>query len=75
MLENFDVKTGPKSDDLLQRNIKSYLDVFSSRQLLYLNRAIQILENYTGIEKLDFRYAGIHIFGVQFVALWVQRVV
>ena len=51
-LEDFNVEAGPKSDDLLQHNIKSYLDLFSSRQLLYLNHAIQILENCTGIEKL-----------------------
>ena len=51
-LVDFHVKAGPKSDDLLRHNIKSYLDLFSSRQLLYLNHAIEILENYYGIEKL-----------------------
>ena len=51
-LEDFQVKPGPKSDDLLQHNIGSYLELFSSRQLLYLNHAIQLLANLTGIEKL-----------------------
>ena len=43
---------GPKSGDLLRHNIRSYLDVFSSRQLLYLHQAIQQLRDYAGIERL-----------------------
>ena len=52
-LEEFRVISGPKSDDLLRHNIRSYLDVFSSRQLLYLHYAIQQLHDYTGIDKLS----------------------
>lgn len=52
-LENFEVKDGPKSGDLLKRNIRSYLDLFSSRQLLYLDRAVQRLHDYVGITKLN----------------------
>ena len=51
-LEHFRVNDGPKSSDLLRHNIRSYLDVFSSRQLLYLHSAILQLHDYTGIEKL-----------------------
>ena len=43
---------GPKSGDLLRHNIRSYLDVFSSRQLLYLHTAIGLLREYAGIDKL-----------------------
>ena len=37
-LENFEIVSGPKSGDLIKRNINSYLDLFSSRQLMYLYR-------------------------------------
>ncbi len=43
-LENFLVADGPKSGDLLRRNISSYLDVFSSRQLAYLHRAVELTQ-------------------------------
>ncbi len=52
-LENFDVRNGPKSGDLIGRNIHSYLDVFSSRQLLYLYHSIQLLRRYQGAVKLN----------------------
>ena len=52
-LEDFEVKSGPKSADLLRRNVKSYLDVFSSRQLLYLHQAIRQLGDYDGVAKLN----------------------
>jgi putative DNA methylase len=52
-LEDFRVKDGPKSGDLLRRHINSYLDVFSSRQLLYLHQAIQQLRDYGGAAKLN----------------------
>ncbi len=51
-LSDFAVKDGPKSGDLLKRNIHSYLEVFSSRQLLYLHTVIRLLREYDGIEKL-----------------------
>jgi hypothetical protein len=51
-LEDFRVKDGPKSGDLLRRHINSYLDVFSSRQLLFLHQAIQQLRDYDGAAKL-----------------------
>jgi putative DNA methylase len=34
--EEFSVRAGPKSAELIRRSIRSYLDLFSSRQLLYL---------------------------------------
>ncbi|GAB4535658.1 MAG: DUF1156 domain-containing protein [Anaerolineae bacterium] len=52
-LEDFRVKDGPKSGDLLRRHIHSYLDVFSSRQLLFLHRAIHLLRDYGGVAKLN----------------------
>ena len=51
-LSDFVVKDGPKSGDLLRHNVRSYLDVFSSRQLLYLHCAIQQLRDYAGINQL-----------------------
>jgi putative DNA methylase len=52
-IEDFSVKDGPKSRDLLIRNVRSYLDVFSSRQLLYLYHSIQLLREYQGAIKLN----------------------
>lgn len=51
--EAFRVKDGPKSGDLLKRNINSYLDVFSSRQLLFLHHAIQQLRNCSSQVRLN----------------------
>jgi putative DNA methylase len=52
-VENFAVKDGPKSGDLLRHNVHSYLELFSSRQLLYLHEAIQQLRNYHGPVRLN----------------------
>lgn len=54
-LDNFKVKDGPKSGDLLKRNTLSYLDVFSSRQFLYLHQSIQQLHKheYSKAERLN----------------------
>jgi len=52
-LEDFTVQDGPKSGDLIRRNINSYLDVFSSRQLLYLHQAIRQLRDYDGVIRLN----------------------
>ncbi|HFC11379.1 MAG TPA: hypothetical protein ENJ56_00945 [Anaerolineae bacterium] len=41
---DFSILNGPKSADLLRRNITTYLDLFSSRQLLYLHHAMTLLE-------------------------------
>ena len=74
-VEDFRVNNGPKSGDLLRHNVQSYLDTFSSRQLLYLNCAIQQLRNYTGINKLILGDSGIHFPGIQFDAVRLQRLV
>lgn len=50
---DFTVKGGPKSKDLLKRNISNYLDVFTSRQLLYLHRSTQLLQEYNGAIKTN----------------------
>ena len=52
-VERFAVRNGPKSSDLLSKNVKSYLDVFSSRQLLYLHHSIQLLGGYQGVARLN----------------------
>ena len=51
--EDFAVSDGPKSGDLLRHKIASYLDVFSSRQLLYLHHAIDLLREYDGVARLN----------------------
>ena len=40
---DFEIAAGPKSRDLATHGVHSYLDVFSSRQLLYLRRAIDLV--------------------------------
>jgi putative DNA methylase len=52
-LQDFAVRDGPKSGDLIRRNINFYFDVFSSRQLLYLYQTIRQLRDYDGIAKLN----------------------
>lgn len=52
-LDDFVVLKGPKSGDLLGRNIHSYVDVFSSRQLLYLHQAIHLLRGYQDAARLN----------------------
>lgn len=52
-MEDFVVKGGPKSGDLLARAVRSYLDTFSSRQLLYLHHAIRLLQDISGAVKLN----------------------
>lgn len=52
-VKDFTIKDGPKSGDLLRRNVRSYLDLFSSRQLLYLHYSIQLLRNYRGAIKAN----------------------
>lgn len=46
---DFTITPGPKSGDLIKHGVTSYLDLFSSRQLLYLHHAIDLL---SGIEPL-----------------------
>jgi len=50
---NFVVQSGPKSGDLLKRNISTYLDLFTSRQLFYLDNAIRLLKNHKGAIRLN----------------------
>lgn len=52
-IEDFKVKDGPKSGDLLKRNVHSYLDVFSSRQLMYLDQSVRQLRDYADPSKLN----------------------
>ena len=52
-VEDFFVRAGPKSSDLIRHHVTSYLDLFSSRQLLYLNSAVKHLRRHTGLERLN----------------------
>jgi putative DNA methylase len=49
----FAVGDGPKSLALRRRGIHSYLDLFSSRQLLYLQQAIALLPAYEPLIRLN----------------------
>jgi adenine-specific DNA methylase len=46
------VHPGPKSSDLIRRRVHSYLDLFSSRQLIYLQGAIEVLAQFDGYSRL-----------------------
>ena len=50
---DFAVLSGPKSADLISHGITSYLDLFSSRQLLCLRRAIAALGNFPPLIRLN----------------------
>ena len=52
-LDDFQVAGGPKSGDLLRHNIRSYVDLFSSRQLLYLHQSIRELHGHYGVSRLN----------------------
>ncbi|MEW6185188.1 MAG: hypothetical protein AB1585_05545 [Thermodesulfobacteriota bacterium] len=41
--DNFQIPTGPKSDDLKNRNIHHYYDLFFPRQLIYIAKSQEIL--------------------------------
>ena len=41
--QSFRIPSGPKSDDLLRRNVTSFLDLFTPRQLLYLKHSSELL--------------------------------
>jgi putative DNA methylase len=49
----FAVEHGPKSADLLAKGISCYLDLFSSRQLLYLKRAVELLPDGDPLVRLS----------------------
>ena len=51
--DDFRIEPGPKSQDLLNRGVSSYLDLFSGRQLLFLNRAIEHLETFEPLVRLN----------------------
>lgn len=52
-LEDFAVEPGPKSVDLVRRKVHSYLDLFSSRQLIYLMNAVELLLDVDGLSRLN----------------------
>jgi len=50
---DFAIALGPKSRSLLERGIDNYLDLFSSRQLLYLHAAMTQLGDLPPLERLN----------------------
>jgi len=48
----FEIPSGPKSDDLRRRNIRSFLELFTPRQLLYLHTATRLLAEFPLDERL-----------------------
>lgn len=52
--EDFSVQPGPKSTDLIRNGVSSYLELFSSKQLLYLNKAIDLLDSFEPLLRLNF---------------------
>jgi len=53
LLRDFEVKAGRKSIQLLRRGIDSYLDLFSSRQLLVMERGIDLLPQFEARIRLN----------------------
>jgi hypothetical protein len=51
--EDFEVVAGRKSIQLLRRGINSYLDLFPSRQLLVMERAIELLPQFEEQARLN----------------------
>ena len=50
---DFPIVAGPKSRILLDKKIDSYLDLFSSRQLLFLQKAIELLPDFEPLVRLN----------------------
>ena len=50
--EEFQIPSGPKSNDLLRRNINSFLELFTSRQLLYLHTTAGLLSSFPPHDRL-----------------------
>ncbi len=51
--DDFRIRTGPKSDDLIKHGVFSYIDLFSPRQLLYVYKAIRLLQGYEPLIHLN----------------------
>lgn len=49
----FAIASGPKSRDLVSRGVGSYLELFSSRQLLYLAQAAALLPQFPPLVQLN----------------------
>ncbi|RMG95190.1 MAG: hypothetical protein D6706_12590 [Chloroflexi bacterium] len=50
---HFEVSFGPKSRQLIYRGVHNYLDLFSSRQLLYLEQTISLLPEFEPVCRLN----------------------
>lgn len=52
-LADFTIIPGPKSSDLVSHGVTTYLDLFSSRQLLFLHRVIEVLPAFEPLVRLN----------------------
>ena len=52
-LADFTIIPGPKSSDLVSHGVTTYLDLFSSRQLLFLHRVIELLPAFEPLVRLN----------------------
>ncbi len=52
--EDFCISAGPKTNNLLRRGIRCYLDLFTDRQLLYLRAASEELAKLDPLLRLNF---------------------
>ncbi len=50
---DFAVVPGPKSADLVNHGVTSYLDLFSSRQLLFLHQVVKLLPSFAPLIRLN----------------------
>ncbi|MBM4431084.1 MAG: hypothetical protein FJ026_12165, partial [Chloroflexi bacterium] len=50
--EDFQVPGGPKSGDLLRRGIRTFLDLFSPRQLLYIHTCLDLVSDLPPDDRL-----------------------
>lgn len=52
-IDLFKVVPGPKSSELIRKGVKSYIDLFSSRQLIYITAAKNALSKLNPLERLN----------------------
>ncbi|MBW2148149.1 MAG: hypothetical protein JRG73_15100 [Deltaproteobacteria bacterium] len=50
--EDFRIPRGPKSDDLLNRGVKTFQELFTPRQLIYLNLSFNFLSQLSDLDRL-----------------------
>jgi len=51
-LQNFRIRKGPKSDDLIKRGVVSYHELFAPRQIIYMALSKELLSNLRNDDRL-----------------------